>query len=85
MPQEPAPADQIEATPEMVWAGLDAYLDYGGQDSDDLMVAEIYRAMEEIRVIKSQEMISKGQMIVKAAEIVNLVLNHSPLRRLKNR
>jgi hypothetical protein len=45
MPQEPAPADQIEATPEMVWAGLDAYLDYGGQDSDDLMVAEIYRAM----------------------------------------
>jgi hypothetical protein len=85
MPTPTPQADEIEVTPVMVRAGLEAYIDCSGQDCDDLMVAEIYRAMEEIRVIKSQEMISKGQMIVKAAEIVNLVLNHSPLRRLKNR
>ena len=121
-------ADQIEITPVMVRAGLEAYIDWRGQDCDDLMVAEIYRAMVAAPTARQSRKRCgecgrpvaplwsvpakkepedkpppppppvdwggirggipperKSPKIVKAAELVNVVLNYSPLRRLINR
>jgi hypothetical protein len=51
-----APENEVEVTPEMIEAGVRAFLGRSlDLEHEDDIVADIYRAMERVRILESQK------------------------------